>query len=220
MRASASKTALLLSPCKYWAREDVPLPPEKKSAAASFGTKVHALIAEFIVNNKQPSFELADRVLNRALQGISIARLHGGSRAEMAFATRDVGTKLLGEMIPRDAYPPDAFCGTADFIFQDEVGWHLRDWKTGQQGDGEAWQLRALAAMSYESGTKMVDAKAIYLTDTAPRFGENVLEGTDPVEDAATIRKHLRLIPESAPQPGTHCKALWCQLRTTCKAVV
>lgn len=221
MRASASKTGLLLR-CQYWARDDVKLPPDKPSAAAKCGTKVHALIAAFVNQHKYPDIDNDpdDWAMRRALDGIKLVKMHHGASAEITYAMHPTeGTIPLGADVARDEYPPVAFCGTADIIWADDAEIaSIRDWKTGSPSDAEEWQLRALAAMATECGEAVRDAKAIYLTDGGPRFSRDYIEGTDPKEDAATIRRHLAMIPESAPNPGHWCKSYWCGLRSVCPA--
>lgn len=219
MKASASKAALLLK-CGYSFRDDVEWPKEKTSAAAQRGTHVHKLIADFVNKRVVPDFEVNDWVFRRAMQGISAAKVHAGARAEITYAMGDPGSAMLGSDVLRESYPTDFFCGTADLIWEEDAGLHIRDWKTGSPSDADEWQLRALAAMVHVASDKpVISAKSVYLTDGAPRFGDNVLEETDPMDDAATLRKHLKMVPTSEPSPGHWCKSMWCKVRTTCPAI-
>ncbi len=219
MKASASKAALLMK-CQYSFRDDVESPKEKPSPQAARGTLVHKLIADFVNFRHYPSFDHPEWILRRAIQGIDAAKVQPTPQAEVTYAIGQDDAKVIGSNVARDTYPPDMFCGTADLIWEDDAGIHIRDWKTGSPGDSEEWQLRALAAMAHAAtGKPVASGKAVYLTDVAPRFGDDVLKGTDPKEDLVTLRRHLAIVPKSAPVPGYHCAAMWCTLRKVCPAV-
>lgn len=211
MKASASKTALLLK-CQYWARDDVPWSKEKPSKASARGTEVHRVIAESVNSDVVPDFETHPWILKRALMGIRQTRIWGNVQSELGFSMNYETTIPLGITLYR-SYPEESFCGTADVLFLDNGGHHIRDWKTGSPSDSEEWQLRALTAMATEAGHRVVDAKAVYLTEEGIRYGQDVLYGTDPKEDAATIRKHLVMVKDADPNPGSHCRDLWCPIR-------
>lgn len=220
MKASASKSALLLH-CAYWARDDVEWPKEKPSKAAARGTEVHGHIAAYVNRGIIPSFDTDDWVMRRAWLGIRRVKVEPvrSMVAEASYAMNIAGgSRFLGHEISRDVYPIESFCGTVDLIIKPHEHVGILDWKTGSPSDGDEWQLRTLAAIVTEIGVNVGSARAAYLTEDNIKYGPNVLEGTNPLEDAETIRKRLRMIPDSKPEPGYWCKSLYCSIRTTCPA--
>lgn len=194
--------------CQYWAREDVQWPKEKPSAAAARGTRVHEMIA-----TASPDFDTDDWALRRVVQALGIVKVHAGGKHELTLAMDADGTRVVGSLIGRDQYPTDAFCGTIDYIFPNGDGtWTIYDWKTGSPSDNEEGQLRALSTMATEAGMPVSSAKAVYLTDGLPRFGQSFIEPID-------IRKSLVQVDSSEPVPGTHCSGCYCPMRKTCPAL-
>lgn len=223
LKPTASKTALL-SACQYWARPDVEC-VETTSEAAERGTRFHEAIARY-VNYDFYMIEHVDEDIAPEYHA-AVAWLYGRSMldAEVAYGwdPKTDTAKVLGGN-RNYAKGNGLFCGTADLVGYDERSKCLRvyDWKTGD-GSHAGPQLRSLAllaARAFQAEGREVES--VYVSALEVR-ADGVTERCAEELDAFALSVHagelaevLERVPNAEPNPGSHCKDLYCPARAAC----
>jgi hypothetical protein len=221
-RATASKAALLLSGCVWWARHEAEW-VYTTSPAADKGTRFHAAIAHYIDSGEVPP--MADDI--EALFKSARAWVDGFGRdklsAEVALAWDHAADTARRVDAPSRGYPkaPGCLYGTADVVAVNRalrVG-YLVDWKSGD-GSGATPQLRTLAMMLARSeGLDSVTVEALEVSAVGvTAVCRETLDSLALDAHAGELADAIAAIPTAEPTPGPHCGELYCACRATCPA--
>lgn len=225
--------------CLWWARADVPLPPDDAGVEAKIGTLTHAMIARTLVGPMivdEVPIAAAGLMPSEEEQAIRLHEIwaaewyeqHEGEpwEAEVALAF-DPATGEVARFTPgthRDySMVPDNFIPmTADAIRGDEPGLvRVIDWKTGRGHVTPAVRNAQLATIA-------LAVSRFYGADRATVSIAKIGEGVH--EDAAELdvldlsdwqdflADRLRALPTSEPVPGPHCRDTFCPQFGRCPA--
>ena len=234
---SLSRSALMLSPCIYWAQPqaewyDSAYDPQSKRDR---GTEVHSLIHQGIQDHALPSVTPEQKIAHHALewlhQQVSSTRLTS-VQSEIAVSVNWTEDKAEVLQVSNREYPQrDGWQnGTADIVARyGNNGLYVGDWKTG---DGQGWEeqvlsllygfLKAFEAQGLELPTEFMGAR-LKVTE----------EGVWPIEKAYT-RNDLDLHADamrmrweevnaqtvvSGYVPGIHCTQYYCPHLAYCGAI-
>lgn len=221
-RVTASKSALVAA-CGYWARHDVTLPDDPPGPAAERGTRFHAAIAAYVETGESQTVE--PDIAAEMLVACDWVDAFGRDKleAEVAFAwdpDRDVAIRLD---VRERGYPehPTFMFGTADLVAVNRslrVG-YLGDWKTGD-GSKALAQLKTLALMlARADGLESVTVEALEVDPSGVRVAvRETLDTFALAEVAVELADALARVPKAEPQPGAHCRDLYCPMRAECPA--
>lgn len=203
--------------CSYWARNDLEYSESPSGRAARIGSLVH-LFAEALVTGRNVKAENVDLEELAEARGIMTgpfrAWIEGrkwrsceeGLRYDASADRAEVGPRR-GE--PRyDDHGPMVLKGTLDLVADNEDGsLDVIDIKTGQKQHTNVDQLYAQAvAASRRYGVTTVRVGFVFPRKTkcdAPEM--ETLDADRLDEEAGRIRRTLRLLPTSGPEPGKHC---------------
>ncbi len=229
-RLTGSRTDLAEAGCMYWARPDVPLPPDTTGAAADEGVRLHALAERYADGRGYHEEDVTPDIAARWSQLAPwlsdwLDATHGAERlVEAAFAV-DVHTHRV-RGIPRDVgrdyghsmteVPARLDLGA---VWQDHV--EIWDFKTGETAPraDEAGQLKTLALMVCGAfGRTRARVHIVHVRDDAVRTDSADLAQWDLDVHAVTLRRAIDSLPTAEPRPGSHCR--WCPARTVCPAIV
>jgi hypothetical protein len=215
-----------VSGCLYGYRSDVPRFERAPGEKAQIGTVVHALADQHVKGISGPfeadpkAYAEAVELFNGPLRSWLDGRPWTASELGMRYdAERDearVGPKR-GEPGYRDL-PPMVLPGTLDLVrvFGDEA-W-VPDLKTGSTSHAHVEQLYAQAvAVSRLYGVGTVHVGFAFVRKRkSPEPKWETLDADRLDEEAGRIRRVLRHLPVSQPQPGDWC---WrCDARPACPA--
>jgi PD-(D/E)XK nuclease superfamily len=236
IRPSMSKLGLL-SACQFWARDGVAW-VNQQSAAATFGTTLHAFAEAYIdagcVNTAvMPPLSDDERSAWDRLRTWLDANRRTGWRTEVPFAYHvQQGTaRELPKSHHRDysAAGPAEICGTADLVYmsRDDAGPFAccDDFKwSGFHGDAQKAQaqLGGLAlCVARAWGVDRVRARAIRIGPSGPVDDTSEVYWLDSFDLAAMeaeIRADLARVATAEPAPGPHCTERWCPALAACPA--
>lgn len=231
MRETASKSALILSPCKTWMHPSSKWYSDRAedSDRREDGSIVHhALHMEAmglpcsVPVRLAPRVELAKKYLNDALIPRS-EKLSGEVAMGLAI---DSKSAHIANVEDRE-YPVDNthIYGTADIIAVLTNGHVLvADWKNGS-GEGVEQQLLTLAYMASktpEYGNRPMRISALYITDDGVIADEREVSGPElegHIDAVIASLKASRLQQRpSLPIVGVHCTQLYCPHLAYCSA--
>lgn len=223
MRLTASGLPRAVN-CLFGFRDDVELLPDDPSPSAMIGTAVHAAIECYLCGLKPTKLEVNGTGLApwMKLKATEMYHAwfewwpqHNGNldwRPEVKYclspdgiATVD-GMKLTG---PRQYHHMKGLAGTADAVHFSADIVTVIDWKTGhglvQAATSE--QLRFLGAVAAKAhGVPKARIVIGQITVDHVLWDEHVMDETEcahVLEDAMAL---MRMIPESEPNGGSHCK--------------
>lgn len=243
MRVSASRVALLLH-CAFWARPDVKRPRRIEKRITFRGTILHRIVEAHCLavlgersfpNHREFVTGLAAgdaSLVIRAYEAFATHPIAGvGWIPEVSFAydPQTDTSRQLPVQHERDysAAREGEICGTPDGHLFDANARvvHVVDWKTGA-GNNARDQLSDLQgvfnglSLARAYGAREAVISEVDLTIDGPQIKQRVLNAQALNEAAVLIRALVAKIPDSEPQPGAHCSALWCPVQALCPATV
>ena len=226
-RWSASKSALLYSPCTAWLHPAAEW-DEASSEAADHGTEVHKAIE--IALNGSPTdpiggFEEYTGPAVKWLEGILGASPYSlsGLTVEPSISVQQNG---LGHILStgRESYPkePGYLNGTADVVYIpfDKKTCIVVDWKTGDPYKAKD-QLMTIAAL-LSAVCPSIQRYALYSAKVEPGRTLTGLSLSCTGDEAKAILADLKARMAAAPGKhviGEHCYELYCPHRFSCKAM-
>jgi hypothetical protein len=220
-RVTASKTGLL-EHCQAFAKPGMEW-FNGTSPAADRGTRFHRAIAEYTSHGSVRLLE--EDIVDLFVQARAWVDAFGRERVkpEVAYAWNPATDEA--EHIPaaeRDYRAGHGrLCGTADLVAVSNltrtgIVW---DWKTGS-GANAGPQLRTLGLMVARAhGLKSVTVAALEVT--AAGVQEVCREELDEFALSAIageLAERLAAVATAEPQPGEHCRDLYCPARVSCPA--
>lgn len=214
MRLTASKVGLAQA-CGYWLTPGVQLPSLPPGASSVEGTRVHDLIEH---DDGEPTDEPAVLTARKYIASIGNRPMskepaygwNGGNMASYLGIGREVYSNA-----PDGAY---VVAGTVDLLTFIAPGrLRVTDWKNGERGCEKAEaQLRTLAALALLNTPAATECEmhAVWLQGD----GVPVDYGTMSVMEADGWLEGVRALGPTEPNPGDHCRALYCPLEGRCPA--
>ena len=213
-RFSASKTALLFSPCTAWATPDAVWDVEEETEAMAKGSDLHA---ELEARIKDGSFKSENKDADALLKFLI-------KQEPRAFFSAEV--KLPGgNDAPRDySETPDSLVGTADVFGEEDEYNIILDWKSSYIGmSGASEQLKMLAAIhaaSVDDGhysAKDYALISVYSQKGNVDYRRFYFSRAEALELHSTA-KGLLESASAVEVPGEHCEKRYCPMRKSCKA--
>lgn len=221
MRASASKSSLILSGCTAWLHPEAIL-DDSVGPSAEHGKRVHSLIERELgepVDTVDEDYAMP--AVNILAQLTTSDPYCGDLLSEPAYGYNVMtGETFTG--VGRDSYPEgdDWFCGTADVVWKLPDYTLVLDWKTGNPWKCED-QLKTLAGLvslvtKQPGNYRMVSVKVDYQQSFAALdFTMSKLE----VDLHLTKVTNAFIESPSAHSPGPHCFEQYCPHRMQCSAL-
>jgi len=213
-RASMSKTELLLL-CQYWARPDVVVPPSEAGPRAIIGNETHAMADDLIKGRPITEASAEATALFATLRPWIEDRHYTTSEmvvyynADTCEATADTGSAGHRNYKPHDAM---VLPGTLDLVRHDAPAMTTTniDIKTGSKSNvtpaAENGQLLSgsLALRAIYKSTRSFQGLVFPLKT---KVNTDIVEvSQDQLDDhAGKLRRAMRALPTSQPQPGKHC---------------
>lgn len=221
---SLSRYALAIK-CSWWARADVSYPEQPVGEKARIGNVVHALTDGYVKTgatalNEAQSAKYSPHELAKGytifagplrgwLDSWKAENVPKHTEARLRF---DVESGLV-RPVPRrgeDGYSrpgPTEVTGEIDLV-KDFGRWgRIEDLKTGSKRYTNEEQLRAYGVIAAEHyGWERVEIAFLYALPTKITLTPYVTMTEDDLDiEAGRLRRTLRLLPESKPNPGEHC---------------
>lgn len=224
----------LAAACAHWLSPSAPpVPPEGADRSRDHGTIVHLGAASLDRSWTPPDSltraqaESARRCVahvldwyeERAAAGCSVLT-EVGYRYHVAGDSARAGS-ARGARGYEDVRPGEIPL-TADAV----IRWSRRDIptvveiKTGKRHREHAWQIRTAAlAVAREAGKDAALAALLYVDEDGIFVAEERMDVFALDAHAAALRALVRgLLDREDPAPGLHCTALYCPIRTVCRA--
>jgi CRISPR/Cas system-associated exonuclease Cas4 (RecB family) len=233
MRITGSSLPLLRN-CQWWARPEVEGTPFTPTEAMRLGTDVHRCI-DAILSGKFTA-ELLNEVVPEAADyldawgawwGKSPLGYGDGWESEAAYAydPRTDRARRLDTIDRRYLTEVGEIAGTVDAVRVIGKKATVVDWKTGQDFAGltadaaDNWQLRLYAlCVSRCHAVSEVTIAIVRITPDGVSLTEYTLDELELDAVASEVASLAAAVPESAPQPGAHCKR--CRAVAVCPTTV
>jgi len=224
--------------CGYWARSDIPAPPNDTGEGAHYGIVTHAIAehhstgVELDLQALANEHELTPEKLEQAkVDGWALYTWHqehiGGTKYHEQKVAYNVNTRtarVLTEPEPRDytGCVDGEFPGTADLIAVKPGTVCVVDYKTGHT----PWEiykdqlnfLGLAAARIYDATRVVCIVLKVASGECYPHHWVLEKERIDEFE-GRFITAFLH-VPGSEPSPGPHCVNLYCPMASTCPATL
>lgn len=219
--ATASKSSLMLSPCRHW-MTTMAAGGDHGSESAQFGTAVHKAVEEYLVNGN-PSDGMGETYGKPAKELLATLGAETGYLLEQPMFFALGGTCGFIESYD-EVSSLRALCGTADVVYtwtdpDNRKHGMVLDWKTGN-GWYAKNQLKSLGAMLAE--IEELDTVRLISVELRPGEAKVALDfQMTRLELAFHLEKIMNAIQvgPTAPVVGAHCYELFCPHRENCKGI-
>lgn len=248
VKVTASKTALWVDHCAWWARPEVPVDPDRPSEWRNFGLAVHDALevlhgqAAADAPQRPDLAAIADArelttaqrlALPRAVDALVEVHVPLFAMSEVAWALDlDTGEgRILGYRIGR-AYKEHGardgidFCGSADLAwfattFAHEGYLIVIDLKSGFEGtveDHKPQLMSNAAALASALGARGAILQVLHLFNGEVRWDTQIIEDYELEEHVHVLQQRRRETPTAEPVPGPHCRERYCTAIDACPA--
>lgn len=226
---SASKTDLGRH-CLYWARADVPQPhPLPAKAAAKVGVEFHAKAADDV-----NATETAGGVkLTKGERARLVALYEEFAQASWPEGERRAEVPLALDPVSMEAMElPASPNGHRDYSAVEErfvpmtadvllSGSAVIDYKTGRYVPpaSESGQLKTIAlALVILTGKTEIRAAHGVISESGCKFDEVTFDAFDLLDWRGQLADMMRKLPTAQPEPGPHCRSMYCPQFGACPA--
>jgi hypothetical protein len=226
---SASKTDLGLH-CLYWARADVPPPhPLPAKAAAKVGTEFHAKAADDV----NASATAGGVRLTKGERARLVTLYEEFSQAEWPEGERRAEVPLALDPVAMEAIElPTSPDGHRDYSRVEErfvpmtadvllSRTRVIDYKTGRYVPParESGQLKTISlALVVLTGETEIRAAHGVVSENGCTYDEVTFDAFDLLDWRGQLADMMRRLPTAQPEPGPHCRAMFCPQFGSCPA--
>ena len=240
MKVTASKTALWVNHCAWWARPEVPQDLDRPNEYRNFGLAVHDALEVLRLGGSPDLVAIAGAreltaaqrlAFPRAVDALQEYRVPLFAESELAWAIDlDMGMgRVLGRNIGR-AYKEHGardgidFCGSADLVWwgtstahREYI--HVLDLKSGYEGlveDHKPQLMSNAAGIASAWGARGAILEVLHLFNGEVKIDTQIVEDYELEAHIGVLQARRRETPNATPVPGPHCSEKYCTAVGSC----